>query len=65
MKVIIQDLQGRHRQILGVEIRHTVNGLKQKIYAFSGVSVEDQTLMYLGQQMVDDSLLSEYNILDG
>lgn len=65
MKVTIQDLEGRQYEIAGVETGQMVNKLKQKIQGFTGVNVADQTLMYLGQEMVDDTLLSEYNIVDG
>jgi len=65
MKVVIQDLEGRQYEITGVETGQQVNKLKQKIHGFAGVSPADQTLMYLGQELIDDTILSEYNIVEG
>jgi len=65
MKVLVQDLEGRQYDITGVETGQQVNKLKQKISQFTGVQPSEQTLMYLGQELVDDTLLSEYSIVEG
>jgi len=65
MIVTFQDLEGRQYDLTGVEKGQLVDRLKQKVYGITGVKGSEQTLLYLGQELVDGTLLSEYNVVDG
>lgn len=65
MKVTVQTLEGHQFEIDGLDPGQQVIKLKGKVRGFTGVDPADQTLMYLGEVMEDDQLLSTYNVEDG
>jgi Ubiquitin family len=49
--------------IVGYKFQMSVTVLKEKIVDITGVSVEDQRLIFRGRVLNDDQPLSEYRIL--
>jgi ubiquitin len=50
---------------LSVKSNNTISEVKKKILAEAGVPKNQQTLLFMGKQLKDERMLSDYNIQKG
>ena len=64
MQISIERMVGQNFQ-LDVEEEDSVESIKMKIYNILSIDPDQQRLVYQGQLMVEDKVISDYNIQEG
>ena len=64
MQISIERMVGRNF-LLGVKEEDSVESIKMKICNILSIDKDQQRLVYQGQLMVEDKVISDYNIQEG
>ena len=64
MQISIERMVGQNFQ-LDVEEEDSVESIKMKIYSILSIDPDQQSFVYQGQLMVEDKVISDYNIQEG
>ena len=64
MQISIERMVGQNFQ-LDVEEKDSVESIKMKIYNILSIDPDQQRLVYQGQLMVEDKVISDYNFQEG
>ena len=64
MQISIERMVGQNFQ-LDVEEEDSMESIKMKIYNILSIDPDQQSFVYQGQLMVEDKVISDYNIQEG
>ena len=64
MQISIERMVGQNFQ-LDVEEEYSVESIKMKIYIILSIDPDQQSFVYQGKLMVEDKVISDYNIKEG